>query len=262
MRNYPKISIVIPSYNKVRYIEKTLNSIFNQKYENLEVIIQDGGSDDGTLEIIKKFAKKYPKYIKWVSKKDKGQLGAINSGLRKATGNILAYINADDVYEKGAFYTVGKHFILNPEANWFIGRGRIIDESEREISSLVTLYKNLLLLFNRHSALLVVNYIMQPSVFLSRKAYKKYGPFRGTRNFVMEYDMWLKLGRGGMPHLTKSYLSNFRLVKGTLSTSSHKYILAEDYKIVKKYTSNFYILFLHKLHNVGRVLITKLSRVL
>ena len=111
MKAFPKISIVIPSYNKVKYIQETLESVIFQKYPNLEVIIQDGGSTDGTLEIIKKYAKKYPKIISWVSIKDKGQVDAINRGLRKAKGNIVTYLNADDLYEKGALFEIAQSFL-------------------------------------------------------------------------------------------------------------------------------------------------------
>ena len=110
MNEPPKISIVIPSFNKARVIGQTLESIVGQGYPDYEVIIQDGGSTDGTLDIIKKFAKKCPREIKWESGKDKGQLDAINKGLSKASGEILTYINADDVYEPGALDTVAKAY--------------------------------------------------------------------------------------------------------------------------------------------------------
>jgi glycosyltransferase involved in cell wall biosynthesis len=106
MKDLPKISIVIPSFNKKKFIGATLESIFSQNYPNFEVIIQDGASTDGTLEITEKFAKKYPQVVNWESKKDKGQTDAINKGLKKAKGEILTYINADDIYIKGALKKV------------------------------------------------------------------------------------------------------------------------------------------------------------
>src|SRR3989344_6126325 len=121
--NLPKVSIVIPSYNKASYIEATLHSIINQGYPNLEVIIQDGGSTDGSVEIIKRYAKKFPKIIQWVSKKDKGQVDAINAGLKKSSGEILTYMNADDVYKNGALLEVGKQFTKQPNILWMTGYG-------------------------------------------------------------------------------------------------------------------------------------------
>ena len=252
MKNLPKISIVIPSFNKVRFIEETLQSIFKQEYPSLEVIIQDGESTDGTVNVIKRFAKKYSG-IKWESEKDNGQLEAINKGLKKAIGEVVTYINADDVYKKGALLTVGKYFSKNPDTLWLAGRGDVIDEGGREISRLVTGYKNLLLAINRYPLLLVVNYLMQPSVFLARGAYEKYGPFTGSKVGVMEYELWLKLGMVKMPAVLDSYLSSFRLAGGTISSTEFKKVLLLDEKIAEKYTKNPLVLLMHRLHNLGRV---------
>ena len=100
MKDDPKISIVIPSYNKAKYIEKTLESINRQDYNNYEAIVQDGGSTDETVEILKKHSKNNNRII-WTSKKDKGQLDAINKGLKKASGDLVTFINADDMYSTG-----------------------------------------------------------------------------------------------------------------------------------------------------------------
>jgi glycosyltransferase involved in cell wall biosynthesis len=253
----PKISVVIPSYNKVKYIGKTLESIVNQKYHNFEVIIQDGGSTDGTLEIIKKYASKYSNLIKYESKKDGGQLNAINNGLKKATGEIVTYINADDVYCKGAFEAVVGHYIENPDALWFAGKSVVIDENDKEIAKFATLYKNFLLMHSTYYMLLTTNFLMQPSVFVTKKALKKYGMFTGTKFAVMEYDLWLKMARDGMPVVINKVLTNFRIERDTKTSSNPKELLMEDEKIVKKYTNNIFILLLHKLHNIGRLLAIK-----
>jgi len=251
----PKISIVVPSYNKVRFIGQTLQSIFTQNYENLEVIIQDGGSTDGTVGIIKKFAGKYP--IIWESKKDNGQLDAVNIGLKKATGAILTYINADDYYESGAFASVSKAFLENPNALWFAGLGIVVNEEGKEIAKAISWYKKFLLSLNFRFNLLITNYLMQPSVFFTKEAYKKYGPFIGTPDFIMEYDFWLKLGHISMPVVINKCISKFRIEPGTITKRMFKKLLFEDTKIVKKYTNNPFILILHGLNNLGRVMIAK-----
>ena len=254
---FPKISIIIPSLNKVDYIEETLKSILDQKYENLEVIVQDGGSTDGTLEIIKKYAKKYPEILQWESKKDKGQADAINKGLKKASGEVLAFINADDVYEEGALKKVGKYFSDNPGTLWLAGKGRVIDKNGKEITKWVTAYKNFLLKINLYSSLLIVNYLMQPSVFLSKKAYEKYGDFEGSKGNVMEYDLWLKIGKDTMPEVVNPYLSGFRLTNDTISATMFRKLLADDYKVAKTHTRNPFLLFLHNFHNLARALVVK-----
>jgi glycosyltransferase involved in cell wall biosynthesis len=251
----PKISIVVPSYNKVNFIDQTLRSIFNQSYKNIEVIIQDGGSTDGTVDIIRKFAKKYP--IIWESKKDKGQLDAINKGLKKTTGEILTFINADDCYESGTFAAISSAYIKNPSALWFAGRGIVIDKNGKEIARVVTWYKNLLLSFSSYCLLLITNYLMQPSIFFSKKALDKYGPLTGTLDFITEYDFWLKLGRISMPVIINKNLSRFRIEPGTKTKRMFTKLVFEDTKIVKKYTDNSFIIILHRLNNFGRILIAK-----
>jgi glycosyltransferase involved in cell wall biosynthesis len=251
----PKISIVIPSYNKASFIGKTLESIFVQKYKNPEVIIQDGGSTDGTVEIIKNFAKRYP--IIWESKRDKGQLDAINVGLKKATGEILTFINADDCYVLGAFAAISDAYVKNSNALWFAGRGIVINESGHEIAQIVTWYKNLLLSLNSRFHLLVTNYLMQPSVFFTRLAYKKYGPFTGTLDFITEYDFWLKLGKISMPVVLNKNISKFRIEPNTKTKRMSNKLLLQDWEIVNKYTKSPIVLMLHKLNNLGRILVEK-----
>ena len=251
----PKISIVIPSYNKVRFIGLTLDSIIEQKYPNLEVIIQDSASTDGTIEIIKKYALKYPDIIKFESKKDKGQLDAINTGLKKSTGVLFTYINADDVYLPGAFAEVSKMYMSNSERLWFTGRGKVVKNKGEEIAKLVTWYKNMLLLINSRFCLLTTNYLMQPSVFITREALKKFGSFTGTPKFVMEYDLWLKISKRSVPQVSQKYFSAFRIEPSSISQTQTKDLLSEDEKIIKKYCKNPLIIALHKLHNLGRKLV-------
>lgn len=252
---YPRISIVIPSYNKVKFIKETLDSIVSQKYPNLEVIIQDGGSTDGTLDIIKKYCKDYPKIFSFVSRRDKGQTDVINKGLKKATGEIFTYINADDVYAKGALLSVGKVFSKKPDTLWLAGRGKVIDAKGQEIAKLITWYKNFLLTINHYSLLLVVNYLMQPSVFLSRKAYKKFGQFVGWEKGVLEYGLWLKLAKHRMPVTVNETLSNFRLVRNSTSVFYLNLISREEIRLMRKYSKNTVLLFFHWLHNQMRKLL-------
>ena len=103
--DYPKISIVTPSYNQARFLERTILSVLNQNYPNLEYIIIDGGSTDGSIEIIKKYGK-YLAY--WISEKDEGQSDAINKGFNKSTGEILAWQNSDDIYLPGVFKQIAE----------------------------------------------------------------------------------------------------------------------------------------------------------
>ena len=251
-----KLSIILPSRNEELLMRSAIVDIYRylrKKGYLFEILVVINGSTDGTVNIIKKYAQKYPDIIFWESKKDKGQVDAINKGLKKVSGDIVAYINADDVYEKEALLKVGEYFVNNPKTLWLAGKGRVINSEGKEISKWVTVYKNVLLAINRYTLLLTVNYVMQPSVFISKKAYKKYGPFIGTRDYVMEYDLWLKLGKAKMPNIVNEYLSKFRLTMENVSAIQFKSVLTNDFRLVKKYTKNPLILLLHKINNLGRI---------
>ena len=258
IKKLPKISIIVPSFNKVKYISKTFQSIVDQKYPNLEVLIYDGGSTDGTTQVIIKFCQKYPQVFKWVSKKDQGQVDAIVRGLKRAKGEILTFINADDFYKKNALEKVAKVFLESPDCLWITGLGDVIDQNDQVIASPITQYKNSLIKLNKFNFLLMVNYITQPATFISKKAYQKYGPFTGTKNYVMEYEFWLKLGKRQMPVIVPDYLASFRLTTDNISSTSFKKLLDLDNKIAQKYTKNGLLISLHKLHNIGRKIIVSL----
>jgi glycosyltransferase involved in cell wall biosynthesis len=113
-----KLSIVTPSFNQGRFLEQTIQSVLNQDYAQLEYIIIDGGSTDESVEIIKKY-EQHLAY--WVSEKDRGQAHALNKGLERATGDLFAFINSDDLYLPGAFRAVVEHFRQNPSCEWLCG---------------------------------------------------------------------------------------------------------------------------------------------
>lgn len=114
----PKLSIVTPSYNQGQFLEETILSVLNQNYESLEYIVVDGGSTDESVEVIHRY-EKHLTY--WVSEPDRGQVDAINKGLARATGDLFAYINSDDVYLPGAFQAAVSHFESHPDCEWLCG---------------------------------------------------------------------------------------------------------------------------------------------
>jgi glycosyltransferase involved in cell wall biosynthesis len=254
----PKISLVIPSFNKGEFIERTLKSIVAQKYSNLEVLIYDGGSTDKSLSIIQKYLQKNPTVFFLASKKDKGQLDAIIRGLKKTRGEIIGYINADDTLKPGILNLVAQAFEQNPEAFWVAGFGEVINQNDQVIAGAVTLYKNILININSFKLLLMVNYLTQPAIFLSKKVYQKFGPFKGTKKYIMEYELWLRLGQIKMPIVIPKTLASFRLTSDNISSTYYNDLLDLDTKIAQKYTQNKLLVFLHKLHNAGRkLMVTK-----
>src|SRR5574337_877614 len=215
MLKLPKISVITPTLNQARFIERTICSVLDQDSPCLEYIVLDGGSVDGTLDILQK----YEKYLKWISRKDEGQADAINKGIAMAGGEIIAYLNSDDVYQRGALRTVGNYFSARPDVMWVAGKCRIIDERDREIRKPVTAYKNFLLRHYSYSLLLVTNPISQPAAFWRRAVVDEFGLFDKTEHLVMDYDYWLRVGRKYSPAVLDEYLASFR-VYSTSKTST------------------------------------------
>ncbi len=184
---------------------------------------------------------------------------AINTGLKLATGDIVTYINADDVYCDGAFEAVVGHYIENPDALWFAGKCKIIDEEEIEIAKFWTLCKNTLLSINSYFLLLFTsNYLSQPSVFVTKVAYLKYGPFAGNKKFVYEYDLWLKLGKIKMPVIINKYLASFRISSDNISSVAYNDLFKFDIEVVKRNTNNQFAILAHRLNNLIRIIVRKL----
>src|SRR5262249_14817472 len=135
-----RISIVTPSYNQARFIGETVESVLSQEGDfEIEYFVMDGGSTDGSVEIIQRYADRVASgtwpcrcrglTMSWVSERDEGQTEAINAGLRRATGGILSYINSDDLYFPGAFHRVVEAFAGDPAADFVYGDGDVIDEA-------------------------------------------------------------------------------------------------------------------------------------
>ncbi len=127
LQTYPRLTVVTPSYNQAHYLERTILSVLNQQYPNIEYFIMDGGSTDGSLEIIKKYE---PYLAGWVSEKDRGQTDAINKGFRRATGDYVAFQNSDDVFAPDAFRRVADAWRKAPDTDVFFGDMYITDEAD------------------------------------------------------------------------------------------------------------------------------------
>jgi|GEM_PF-541409 len=183
---YPLITIITPSYNQAEYIEKTIQSIINQDYPNLEYIIIDGGSTDGTIEIIKK----YEKYLScWISEKDNGQSDAINKGLKRSTGVIFNWINSDDYMEPDSLYKIAEAYNQNPDAAAWIGGCNIIKENGELLR---TVYPNGLSYEHLGNNWNGRNFY-QPACFLNAEYVKKVGGIRDSLHYCMDFELYLRL---------------------------------------------------------------------
>lgn len=241
--NQPKITIVTPSYNQANYIGRTIESILGQDYPNIEYIVMDGGSTDGTVDILKKYGDR----IIWKSEKDKGQADAINKGLRIAKGEICAYINSDDTYEPGAFAKVAEYFNEHPDTKWVYGKCRIIDEDDKEIRKFVTWYKNIRLKRYSFRKLLAENPISQPATFWKRELHDEIGVFDEKEYHVMDYEYWLRIGQKYPAGVILDYLSNFRFYADSKSGMQTKERFQDELRVAKRYSKgDKLVYFLHQ----------------
>lgn len=212
-QNLPKISIVTPSYNKGHFLEVCITSILDQDYPNLEYIIIDGGSTDQSVDIIKK----YEKWITfWSSEPDEGQSDAINKGFRMTTGDIVAWLNADDFYLPGAFATVAEAYQSNPLASFYFGDGLRVDEAGQPKNGF---FPGGRVLFNRTVLLFCLNYILQPSAFINRLHLVKINYLDPSLHYVMDADLWIRLSEVAPPMPISSRLAASREYKATKTLS-------------------------------------------
>ncbi len=242
----PKISIITPSFNQGKFIKQTIDSILNQNYPNLEYWIIDGGSSDETIEILKSYGKK----IKWISEKDKGQTDAINKGLKRINGDIIAFINSDDYYEKNTFNLVSNIFENNPKCNWLTGDYKIVDERGQVRRSFIPKYKNIWKILPTNISLPITNFISQPSTFWSKQAFKKIGYFNDKLKYTMDYEYWLRLMSEYKLTIVPEVLSNFRIHKNSKGESSYIQQFDEEIKSLNNLEISKLLVYLHNLSNL------------
>jgi glycosyltransferase involved in cell wall biosynthesis len=247
MQQLPRISIITPSYNQGPFIERTIRSVLDQDYPDLEYFVVDGGSSDSTVDILKR----YETRLSWVSEKDRGQTDAINKGIRKATGDVIAYLNSDDVYAPGALLRIGEFFRDHPDAMWATGRCRIIDEQDQEVRGAITAYKNFLLRHFRYSVLLVTNPVSQPATFWRRRLMDDVGLFNENEHLVMDYDYWLRIGRKYPLAVIEEYLAGFRVYPTSKTSSSFLTTFRQEHELAKQYSSSIVLRVLHYLSYLG-----------
>ena len=182
-----KVSIVTPSFNQGQFIERTLRSVAFQAGVEIEHVVFDGGSTDNTVEVLKNFSPP----VRWVSKKDMGQADAVNQGVRATDGEIIGWINSDDIYYPGAVARVVEYFDRHPEIDVIYGMADHIDLEDQPFES----YPSEPWDFER---LKKTCFICQPALFFRRSVVEKHGPLNESLNYCMDYEYWLRLGKVGV----------------------------------------------------------------
>jgi glycosyltransferase involved in cell wall biosynthesis len=256
-----KISIITPSLNQGKFIEKTIQSVINQHYSDYEHFIIDGGSHDETLKILRNYELRTTNHkLRWVSEKDKGQADAINKGLRMATGDIIGVINSDDYYEAGTFKEIMTVFQNYPCVMWVTGDCRIVNEKGKEIQRCIRFYKKVFRLLSLPMILPILNPLAQSSTFIRKHAIKKIGYFDESLAYAFDYDFWLRLQKFYSPIILSKTLSSFRIHKNSKGKKYFREQFEEELSVLQRYTQNPFTFFMHRCHNWFVVFIYRLIK--
>jgi len=233
--NLPRITVVTPSYNQGQFLEETILSVINQDYPNLEYFIIDGGSTDNSLEIIKKYEDKIDW---WVSELDKGQSDAINKGFKRATGELLAWVNSDDVLFPGCLYEVAEVYIKNKKPDLIHANCVYIDEHSKIIKLIRVPRQTRFFMFRG------VWSAPAPAVFFKGSLLRKVGYLNTRYHFSMDLDIWIRMMKaGGKVCYIPRYLGAFRWYPNSKSSvliksKIHKYDINPE--VEKILTDNLY----------------------
>lgn len=229
-----KISVITPSFNQATYLERALRSIHEQRGDfELEHWVIDGGSTDGSVELLQRWSDK----LRFVSEPDRGQSHALNKGLERATGEIICWLNSDDLLLPGALAKVAAYFRSHAQIRWAYGGCLIVDEHDREIRRAITRYKNWLGRRYCYTKVLIENFISQPSTFFTRELVEAVGGINESLKYDMDYELWLRFGLVCDPGRIDHDLACFRFyaecktggdIEPTLRVA---YELARDYAV-------------------------------
>lgn len=218
-----RVSIITPSYNQADYLEQTIRSVLDQGYPDLEYIIVDGGSTDGSVEIIRRYA---DRLAWWVSERDHGQADAINKGFRRATGEIVAWLNSDDYFLPGAISAAAEILAAHPDWSAVYGDVLAIDGAGHKIK--VHRYADWGL-----EGLMCFRVIGQPSVFMRRAVLEQSGLLDESYHYLLDHEFWLRVGLVAPMHYTPRLWSVARYHAGAKNMSKTDLYGKDAYRIVE-----------------------------
>ncbi len=226
-QDWPRISVIAPSYNQAQYLEETIRSVLEQNYPNLEYIIIDGGSTDGSVDIIRKY-EKHLAY--WVSEPDRGQSHAINKGFAHATGEILAWINSDDYYLAGAFFAAAQS-MRSLEADFIYGSCLHLVEYGPSPLSFGTPR------LRKCDDLTIEDYIQQPSTFWRRQVWEKCGPLSENLRYAFDWEFFIKVQKAFTLTPVDAMFSVYRIHEAHKTGTGGDSRNSEILRITSRYSS-------------------------
>ena len=222
-----KMTIITPSYNQCEFLPATIDSVLSQHFPGLEYWVIDGGSNDNSVDILRSYSERYPDRLQWISEPDRGQTDAVNKGLQRARGEIIGWLNSDDIYFPGACQTVVAFFAAHPEVMVIYGQADHINREGLWLENYPTEEWN-------YDRLLETCYICQPAVFFRRSLVDLHGPLDEHLHYCMDYEYWLRLGKIYPFHYLPIKLAGSRLYAETKTlgakTAVHREILEMLYQ--------------------------------
>lgn len=225
----PRLTIITPSFNQAAYLERTIRSVLDQRYPNLEYFVVDGGSTDGSVEVIRR----YEKHLAgWVSEKDRGQTDAINKGLAAASGDIVAYLNSDDTYTPGSLARVAGLMSGPNAARWVVGACLMIDRDDRVTGRFDHRRPRSFGEYLGHSS----GMLPQPSCFWAGDVFERHGWFDTDMHYCFDYEFHCRLLAGGEePLLIDEPLASFRVHEESKGTTAPIKFGLERLRVARRY---------------------------
>lgn len=227
-----KLTIITPSFNHVEFLGQTIDSVLTQAADvDLEYLVRDGGSTDGTIELLRSYGDR----VRWLSEPDKGQVDAINRGLRAATGDIVGWLNSDDFLLPGALRRVKNAFSANPDTQWVFGDCIIVGRDGNEMRKSVSAYKRFQAKRYSHKRLLMTNFVSQMTVFWRRDLIDKVGLLDESLPLAFDYEYWLRLAAVGDPFYIDAPQAAFRWYQTSKSGGNIREQCREDELIAARH---------------------------
>ena len=225
MSQLPLVSIVTPSYNQVDFLEETIRSVLSQGYPRIEYIIVDGGSMDGSLEIVQRYASQL---AWWVSEADQGQTDAINKGFGHASGEVLAWLNSDDTYLPNAVAEAVGFLQANPEAGMVYGDANLVDDAGTVIGRFPARQTDY------HRLMRGYVHIPQQAAFFRADLWRQVGPLDPSFYFAMDYDLWVRIAQIAPLCYYPRLWANFRLHESGKSVISDERCWPEMLRVYRR----------------------------
>ena len=234
MNKDPRVSIVMPSYQQAPFLEEAVRSVLDQEDVDVELLVMDPGSTDGSQDMLLALQKEYGERLILHFEKDSGQSDAVNRGMSLARGNILGWLNSDDRLRSGTLVRVTE-WLDSSQPRWVYGRAGMIDGQGKAHSNFIAHYKSWRGRKFSRLKLLTENFIPQMAVFWNRAMWERAGGLDINRHLEMDYDLWLRFAQVAEPHVLEDMLADFRVhveAKGSRQTASQ---LAAAFETARKY---------------------------